>query len=424
MRRRLILAIALVAAASVGLLGLPLALVTERTFRDEELLSLQRDTIAATRQIDVAPSPRDRVELPSSGDALAVYDGRGRRVAGRGPAGADAVVHRVLRTGRTSNGSDRGSLLTAVPLVIGERVSGAVRAVRDPARINRRTRRAWLELLGLAAAVILLAGGAAAALGRRLAAPLERLAVAAERLGEGDFANRAPRAGVAELDAVAGALDVTAARLGELIGRERAFSADASHQLRTPLAALRLELEAMELGGVGTAELTAAIGEVERLERTVETLLAVARDVPRERGDVEMVALLGRLEPAWHGPLAAAGRPLRMVVEASSPVVRGSATVIEQILTVLLDNASRHGSGAVTVTVRDTAGWLAIDVADEGAGLPEDSERLFVRRGGTAADHGIGLPLARALADAEGGRLLVSRAAPEPVFTLLLPAAR
>lgn len=83
-----------------------------------------------------------------------------------------------------------------------------------------------------------------------------------------------------------------------------------------------------------------------------------------------------------------------------------------------------HGAGEVTVTVRDAAGWLAVDVADEGAGLLADPETIFVRRSGSVAGHGIGLALARSLAHAEGGQLVVSRARPAPVLTLLLPSAR
>jgi signal transduction histidine kinase len=87
---------------------------------------------------------------------------------------------------------------------------------------------------------------------------------------------------------------------------------------------------------------------------------------------------------------------------------------------VLLDNAATHGSGTVTVTARDAAGTLAIDVADEGSGVDSESDP-FVRRSPSADGHGIGLALARSLAEAEGGRLRLSKPAPA-TFTLLLPA--
>src|SRR6185295_12731300 len=115
-----------------------------------------------------------------------------------------------------------------------------------------------------------------------------------------------------EVDEVGAALDATAARLDELLQRERAFSADASHQLRTPLQALRIELEAAELRGDAPPEVQTALRQVDRLEATIATLLAVARDVPRRGSAIDMGAVLEAARDRWHGPLAAESRPLRV----------------------------------------------------------------------------------------------------------------
>jgi signal transduction histidine kinase len=270
---------------------------------------------------------------------------------------------------------------------------------------------------------MLAATGAALVLGRRLAGPLERSAATARRLGEGDFSVRTQRSGVPEVDAVAVALNLTAQRLDDLVSRERAFSADASHQLRTPLAALRIELEALELRGDASPELAAALAQVERLQRTVETLLAVARDVTRHEAAAELPALVEELEARWRGRLAADGRPLRTAVRAHEATTSAAAAVVREILDVLVDNGRSHGAGAVTVVVRDADGSLAIDVGDEGAGFAGDPEAAFARRSAAGDGHGIGLTLARSLAEAEGGRLTVSRPGPEPRLTLLLPRA-
>ncbi|HXS43420.1 MAG TPA: HAMP domain-containing sensor histidine kinase [Solirubrobacteraceae bacterium] len=420
MRRRVILAIAAVAAAAVVLFAVPLALVVRQTYRDQELVRLQRDTVAATRAIDLSASS-DPVELPPTRDRLAVYDLAGRRLHGLGPARADASVQAALRTGRLADATGGGRLVVAVPLLERERVTGAVRAQRSDAGATRDTRGAWLALAALAAVVAALAALAAILLGRRLARPLERLAGAARRLGDGNFAAPAPRAGIAEADAIATALDSTACRLDELVSRERAFSADASHQLRTPLAGLRLELEAMQLRGEQAPELATALSEIDRLEATIDTLLAVARDVPRDTSTTDLAAVIDEAEARWRGPLAADGRPVRSLVQAPRPLALVSAAVLGEALDVLIGNAHRHGAGAVTLTVRAVGDWLAVDVADDGPGLPDDPEAAFVRR--TGAEHGIGLALARSLIHAEGGRLTVTRATPRPILTILLRPA-
>jgi signal transduction histidine kinase len=420
-RRRLVLAIALVAVVSVALFALPLGVVLQRTYRDEELLRLQRDTVAAARQIDLSRTTSDPIELPRTSDRLVVYDRAGRRLAGAGPPQADALVRDAVRTGKPRQAQRGGVLLTAVPLLAREQVSGAVLATRSAAAVARHTHSAWLQLAGLAGAILLLALAAAIALGRRLAVPLERLAAAARRLGDGDFATRAPHAGVAELDAVGDALDTTARRLDDLVSREREFTADASHQLRTPLAALRIELEAMELRGDSSLELAAALGEVERLQSTIDTLLAVARDTPREEApSTVLTTTVEELEQAWRERLALQARPLRIAIAGTPPIARSSPTVVREILDVLLANACVHGAGAVTVAVRESGDWIAVDVTDEGPGIT-DPEEAFARRSGSGEGHGIGLALARSLAHAEGGRLAVSASGPHATFTLTLP---
>jgi signal transduction histidine kinase len=433
MRRRLVAAIVGVAAAAVVLFTVPLALVLQRSYRDEDLMRLQRDTVGATRAIDLSTQAGDAVELPRlTATAVAAYDRSGRRVAGRGPARADALTAAALRSGRVADRHGGGRVVVAVPLLAGERVTGALRAERSMASAAHDTREAWLLIGGLGAGVIVLAALAALVIGRRLARPLERLAPAAQRLGDGDFSARAPRAGIAEVDAVAAALDATAHRLDQLLARERAFSADASHQLRTPLAALRLELEAIELQGGPRPELDAALSQVQRLQETIDTLLAVARDADRDGGaNTDLAALLEQAQERWHGPLAAEGRPLRTVQQARDPIARVAPGVAREIVDVLVDNARRHGRGAIVLSVREvagaTSGSLAIDVRDDGDGFGEDgagADDPFARRAADVDGHGIGLALARSLAEAEGARLSISGRGSPTVLTLLVARDR
>jgi signal transduction histidine kinase len=311
-------------------------------------------------------------------------------------------------------------LIVAVPLNRNERITGAVRAERSDAELAARVHHSWLALAGLAAFVELVAVAAAIVLSRRLARPLERLAMTAGRLGEGDFSARAPRSGVPEVDRVAIALDSTAQRLGELVTRERAFSADASHQLRTPLAALRIELESMQLSSPESDEIEAALAQVERLQATISTLLDLARDAPRRDAAIELRPRLDQLEDRWRGPLAESGRPLRVACPVGVGPAAISARVLDEVLDVLLSNALTHGKGAVIVRVREVDDSLAIDVQDHGPGFSGDSNDAFGRRATTGEGHGIGLPLAQSLAHAEGCSLSITRSGPEPVLTLLV----
>ena len=427
MRRRVVLAIVLVAAASVVLFALPLAIAVRQNYRDDELLRLQSDAVAATRQIDIGQGGGDPIEVPATADDLAVYSRAGRRLTGEGPARAGALVSDVIRTGRIEDGQEDGRLVAAVPLVTAERVTGAVRVARSDARVTSRVRRAWLALSGLAALVIALAAIAAVQIARRLARPVEQLARVARRLGEGDFTVTPARSGVTELDAVGEALDVTARRLDELLSRERAFSADASHQLRTPLAALRIELEAMALRPEPPPELGPALAQVDRLQETIDTLLAVARDAPRPRSPISVRALLEQVEVRWGERLDAVGRALRVASTGTDGLhATGSSTVLLEILSILVANAVEHGEGTVSVTARDAPSrWVAIDVEDEGPGVEGPVQAVFERRvGADAGGHGIGLALARSLAEAEGARLSLTRARPRPVFTLLIQQAQ
>jgi signal transduction histidine kinase len=206
-----------------------------------------------------------------------------------------------------------------------------------------------------------------------------------------------------------------------MVSRERAFSADASHQLRTPLTGLRLGLEtALERPESDLrAAAGAAIEAADRLEQTIEDLLTLAREPERDGTPLELDELLREIERTWQPVLEAQDRTLQLDVQADTPVSTAAPAAVRQVLAVLLDNATRHGGGDVTLRVRDAGGALAFDVADEGPGV--DGGEALPRRQDESRGPGIGLNLARGLAEAEGGRLRLSQPVP-PVFTLLLPA--
>jgi signal transduction histidine kinase len=300
-------------------------------------------------------------------------------------------------------------------------VIAAIRAAEPIAVANAQIRHQRLNIIWFAGAALAIALVVGLWLSAVLARPLGRLRAAATRLGHGDFTVRAPRSGIAEPDAVAQALDETAIRLEQLVERERTFSAHASHQLRTPLTALRLAVEA-ELVRPRPDPNTAlheVLVETDRLEQTITDLLLLSRG-SAERGPIDLEVVVRAANDRWQGLYAAAGRPLRVrIAHEQSLEAHASSAALGQILDVLLDNALKHGTGVVQLVLRPgTGGGAVIAVEDEGAGVQGDPNAVFstAARGG----HGLGLPLAAALANAEGARLRLARGGPDPVFELAL----
>jgi signal transduction histidine kinase len=427
-RTRIVGLAVLAAVLAIGLFGVPLGLGVLKYSLDDKRTGLQvaAQGVATAVTADVLrgkdptyfPDPRD-------GTRFGVYVDRGLRILGEGPQGGDEPVYRALHDGRITTGNFDGDLVVAVPITNDSNLIGAVRASYPRATVYRRVALVWLGMLGLAGLAITTVWLVARRQARRLARPLEELSDAAHRLGQGDFSVRTTPAAIPEIDSVGTALNSTAGRLDDMLARERAFSADASHQLRTPLTGLRLRLEAAlaHPGQDLRHAITDGIAAADRLEQTIEELLALARDTRSSNNTtpLDLPGLLDEIEAGWHDRLAAQDRMLRVAVDPHAPVSLASTAAVRQVLTVLLDNAATHGSGTVSVAVRNAADALAIDVSDEGAGITAPEPELFTRRSRLAEGHGIGLALARSLAEAEGGRLRLTRPAP-PTFTLLVPA--
>lgn len=425
MTRRILVAIVGVTVLAVVGFGVPLGIAVAHLYRDEAIARLERDANKTIAEIPAPFSIVDGVDVPTVGDGtqLAVYDGTDTRVAGDGPAAGDKPVRKAMVDNGPISADAAGLIVVAIPLSgEDERVFAIVRAAIPQRVVNDRVHRAWLAMAGIGAAVVGGAAMVAVLQARRLSRPVKQLADAADRLGQGDFAARAGRAGIPEIDAAAAALDTTAERLGELLQRERAFSAHASHQLRTPLTGLRVQLEAATLSPDTDpqAALTEALQSVDQLEQTIDDLLALARDVGHRSEPLDLRSLFAEVEQRWRAPLVKAGRSLQTSIQADLPAPAVSAAAMRQILDVLLANAVEHGEGAVTVTARAAGGGIAIEVADEGPGISPDAGDVFAPRTDPTTGRGIGLGLASSLAAAEGGRLLVGRTGPKQVFRLLL----
>jgi signal transduction histidine kinase len=406
-RRRLVSSTALIALASVIVLGVPLGIVEAARVRTDSTARLEREADAVASAID------DRLEAhqPLSAASLNRYVRPSHRV----------VVTTRDGTRLTVGSSFHGEAMRARA---GSGQGASVVAEAPASEAGDRVRRAWLLIAALAVGGVAAAAALALIQARRLARPLESLAGSSTRLGEGDFSARAGRFSIPEVDALAHALDATAERITRLVAREREFSANASHQLRTPLTALRLRLEEIGLQASSEEErdeVAAALAEVDRLERTVADLLAYAREARAgEAVDLDLAALIRRHAETWSVLYERAGR--RLDVDAGEPVpVHASPGALGQVLDVLLENALRHGAGRARISVADDPRRATVAVEDEGKGVSADMrESIFDRGESVGGGSGIGLHLARVLAVAEGGRLRVAPAALAR-FELVLP---
>ena len=277
-------------------------------------------------------------------------------------------------------------------------------------------------------AVIALAAVAAAALlagvqARQLARPLERLARSASRVGDGDFSAAAPPpSGIEEIDAIARSLRLSANRVDRMLESERGFTADATHQLRTGLTGIAMRLELLERSNDTdvSAEAAAALAQTHELNTTLDELLSVARTgSTKERTDLVLTTLVDHQVADWQQRFAETRRQV-VVTTGATQHVMATPGLIGQVLNVLLENSLRHGRGTVAILVQDTS----VTIEDEGPGIPADRvATLFDRPSDHRAAHGRGLPLARRLAESDGGRLDLIQSRP-PAFRLtLVPAA-
>jgi signal transduction histidine kinase len=367
---------------------------------------------------------RAPVTLPATagGTELAVYDATGGLLGGHGPEHANGPVDSSLRTNHVAWAESAESIVVAVPITENNHMTGAIRAAAPTRLASERILAFWLLMLVCATVAVLISWLIALRLARNLARPLEDLSAKASRLGNGDFSVQAEHSGIPEIDSVNQSLNDTAIRIGGILERERAFSTNASHQLRTPLTGLRLSLEtALDSPDFNPdIALRSAIESAEQLERTVDDLLSLARDPHPPAQPLEPEPVIRELHTAWQEQIAVGGRSLQIEIDPRAPMANAAPSAVRQILTVLIDNALKHGSGLVTVSARDAGEALAIDVADEGTRAELDERQIFQRRAEKTGS-GIGLALARSLAEAEGGRLHLSQLNPT-VFTLLLLA--
>jgi signal transduction histidine kinase len=329
-------------------------------------------------------------------------------------------------------------------------VPHAVAPVRDPASgavvgtvevaAHRRFGPPGLVRPLLFVAVVLAAAAVATRpLARRLSRPLERLTDAARRLGGGDLGARVPAAAARagwwrrrpapadEIAALTRAFNDMAERVERLVRGEKELLANVSHELRSPLARLRMALALLPREGAAETRIAEAERDLAELERLIDDVLATARleatGLPTRLAEVDVRALLAGLAERAHDDPVVAGRTVRVLDGPPLALVADEA-LLRRALWNLVENAAKYGAPPITLAAAREGDRVALSVSDEGAGIPPGArERVLdpfqrldaARTPGAAAPAGLGLGLtfARRVAEVHGGGVTVGAAAGE-----------
>jgi signal transduction histidine kinase len=442
--RRIVASVLGLIVVLLGTIALPLGLLTaaqdRRDFTDATTSTAGTlANVAEERLGDHAsgkPAGRLVADLSRAGDRVWVLNRAGARIAGtsqppqvtagqlsRGQAATQAAVYPL---------DDYVLVVAPIRSDNGTASLGVVALARPTASVDHRVALLWTLIGAVSAAGLLAAALVAIGLARWVSRPLGALEDAAQQLGDGNLSTRSPAAtGPGEVRQLAANFNLMAARLEALVHGHQAMMADVSHQLRTPLAALRLRLELLAQDSTEplAAELAGAQDEIARLSRLVNGLLAVARAEHTTAAPVliSVDAVVTSRVAAWRP--AAEEQGITVTARVDDPVrVRLGDGQLEQILDNLLANAldALAPGGSIVMSVGQAGGRARITVADDGPGMTAGQKRAAFRRFATGSAGGTGLGLAivdrlvvsgggtATLSDTDGGGLTV---------TMLLPAA-
>jgi signal transduction histidine kinase len=436
--RRVVAALLILTATILVAAVVPLALGAIAHERDSFVQDTARTArsiadIAEERLGDHGADPELSHALISAArnhDELLVLDARNQVVVSQGvpkEAWHKLAVEAAQQNGPTTELTrDRAIAVETVwgdGILQGDAI-GTIVLERPTGPLNQNIADLWLYLVALAGAAMAAAVLVAIYFARWVSRPLAMLDGAARRIADGDLTVRA-RAGYGppEVRRMAATFNMMAGRLETLVHGHRAMLADASHQLRTPLTALRLRLDllAADSPPATAAELAGAQEEIARLSRLVDGMLATARAeaLTEQLENIDVLAAVTERVVAWQ-PVAA-GHEVKLIVECPSssgdpgpgPRVALGAGHLEQILDNLLDNAidaigtGGDLGGTVRIGAMATSAGTLLVVSDDGPGMtPQERSRAFLRfTTGTQNGTGLGLAIVHRLVTANGGTI-------------------
>jgi signal transduction histidine kinase len=429
-KRRLVVSYVTVAAVILLALEVPLGLVYARHEHDVAGAGVVHDATALASLADEGVEGRSTVNLVAvashyrtalTGD-VEIVDRTGTVLAAPRPndatMNAPAIHSQLDAVLKGAPGGLRAvphvdDLIAFEPIGSADAPSGGVAVIATDEGVDQRVHTAWLALVALAGGVLAAVALLGLLVARSVTGPLTHLEGVARRLGGGDLGARAPtNAGPAEVRALSQEFNSMAGRLEDLVAVQRGFVADASHQLRSPLTALRLRFENVTAAlPAADADVDAVLAELDRLSRVVDGLLMLARSEGQrpEHARIDVGAVVTDRVDAW----SALADEAAVALESDFPqqpsvfasLVPGH---LDQIIDNLLANAleATPAGRSVHVWVGHDGEVVEVHVSDEGHGLGEEERRhAFDRfwRGSTSrpgAGSGLGLSIVRQLARA------------------------
>lgn len=403
MRARLIVLSVAVTTMVVVAFFLPLAVLIEDLAEDRAVGAAEREANSLARIVAAfgrADDPTIRTLLVGRAESLELGIAiEGGEIVGSAVGMTDAVSSAF--EGRTLRTDEAGGVAVYVP-VAGLDAATAVRAWVGPEELRRDVERSWLALALLGALLVGLAAVLADRLGRTLVAPVVDLAAATERLSEGDLDVTIKPSGPKELVAVGRAFNRLARSMHQLLEAERETVADLSHRLRTPLMALRLDIDA-----VGDAEDAERLrGDVDRVQQAVDSVIQQARRPIRHAVDVyaDLVGVVSDRLAFWQPLALDQRRAFESDLVRAEVIVKSSIGDVGAAVDALLENVFSHTPEGSRFSVEVTLDATLI-VSDRGPGFGDADlvERGVSGAGGT----GLGLDIVRRTAEASGGSLAI-----------------
>ncbi len=435
----MLLALAYVLLLAVVALEVPLIVSLNGRVQAEVRTQARGQTDVVAASVSDLVTPPQSVALAQLADSAAhsvrgrviVLDARGLLLADSagGPLGTSyadrpevqaALRGRAIQSQRGSQTLGQNILATAAPVLRGTHgtVVGVVRITQSVAAVRRAVRRSTAGLLLVGAIVLALGLLAGATIAGQFVRPIRHMRAAAARVAAGDLDTRVALEGSTEERSLAHSFNDMTDRIRDMLARQQAFVADASHQLRTPLAGLRLRLEEAEAAGVSpeaAAELAAGEREVDRIAQLVEELLVLssAGEPDASAEPIDLASAAAAAHRRWEPLAREQGRTVTLARPQSPAIASAARADVDRALDALVENALRYAPEGSTVALR--ASGEAIEVLDEGPGLaPGEAEAVFARFHRGAAGRrapggtGLGLTIARTLARRWSGDVTIA----------------